>query len=615
MDKAALENLSRLIRYYILVQTQAAQSGHTTSSLSAVELATVLFFNHLRYDLERPANPVNDRFILSKGHASPLFYALYGAAGKLTEKELKKYRSLESTLEGHPSLRFPYTEALTGSLGQGLSFGVGTALALRMQYKNPPMVYTLLGDGEMAEGQVWEAIQYAAFRKVHNLVGIIDVNRLSQSEQTMLGHEVYSYEERVASFGWRTYVVENGHDVVEIDATLEKAVRESRRDGPPAMIIAKTTKGKGVSFWEDKNGWHSKVVPKDDFEVALKDLGDVDKTLRGEVAKPEEQEQLSVVASFTAAPMMTYAADEKVATKQAFGNAIERLGSASPQLVVLDGDMKNSTHTDQFEKKYPDRFFQVYIAEQNLVSIAWGMSRRGLKPLVCTFACFLTRAHDQFRLAALSNVNMLVCGAYAGVSLGKDGPSQMALEDMGMIRPYLGSTVLYPSDAYMTEKLVEEMLKREGLVYIKTTREPTPVIYNAQDTFPIGGSKTLLASENDEVTVVAAGITVFESLKAAKMLKEHGITVRVVDAYSIKPIDTETLVKAAAETKAIVTVEDHYVVGGLGDAVLEALAEELHPPIYKMGVTKTPRSGSPEELLKFVEIDAESIVKKVKSLL
>ena len=550
--------------------------------------------------------------------------------------------------------------------------GVGEALALRAQHQklnlnvtatplslNPiPCVYILLGDGEMAEGQVWEAVGFAGFKKLNNLISIIDVNRLGQSQETMLGPDVQTYAKRVASFGWRTYVVEDGHDLELLDKAYSLCLKQSETSDKPAMIIAKTIKGKGVPMWEDKNGWHSKVLPNDQVENAFKELGEVDKSLRGVVQKPEESvqrlaysvqptvysQQTSVVSrqkdnspqpslklregeisspsydkrglgGVTVTQITQYSLNEKVATKKAFGNALVRLGSVYPDLIVLDCDVKNSTHTDQFEKKFPERFLQMYIAEQNLVCVAWGLARRGLKPFISTFACFLTRAHDQFRLAALSGVTMYVNGAYAGVSIGKDGPSQMALDDMAMIRPLLNTTLLYPSDAISTERLVEEMFKLTGIVYIKTTREPTSILYSASESFPIGGSKVLKSSVNDVVTLIAAGFTVFEALKAAEELKLAGIAVRIIDCYCLKPIDIDTLKKAAKETKAIITVEDHYAVGGLGDAVLEALAEVNHPPVYKLAVRKLPRSGSPQELLDYADISSRAIVEKVKQIL
>ncbi len=616
--QANLEKLARLIRYFVLLQTSAAQSGHATSSLSAVELMTLLYFKYLRFDLEDPKNPRNDRVILSKGHASPLFYALYAAAGKITEEELKTYRTLESVLEGHPTPRFPFTEAVTGSLGQGLSIGIGEALALRQLTYNLPKVYVLLGDGEMASGNIWEAIAWAGFKKLNNLIAILDVNRLGQSEQTMLGHDPYAYAKRVASFGWRTYIVEDGHDLDVIDKAYSMALEQSNHSDMPALLVAKTIKGKGVPFWEDKNGWHSKPVPRDQFEEAVKGLGEIDTNLRGKVLPPDKTKMYdlkltNLVNKGESQAKVFYDHKELVATKKAFGNALERLGSAYPSLVVLDGDVKNSLHTDQFEKKYPDRFLQMYIAEQNLVCVAWGLATRGFKPFVTTFGCFLTRAHDQFRLAQYSNVTLYVNSSYAGVSIGKDGPSQMGLDDMAMFRGLFNSTVLYPADAYATERLVEEMLKREGIVMIRTTREPTPIIYDSREEFKVGGSKEFAGKE--DVTVVAAGITVHEALKAQKALAKEGIRIRVVDCYSIKPIDVETLKKAAAETKAIITVEDHSPVGGLGDAVLEVFADSPSVPVFKLAVTKIPRSGKPDELLEYEEISAQAIVRKVHGIM
>ncbi len=611
MDQPMLEKLAKLIRYYILKMTHAAGSGHPTSCFSAVELATMLYFKYLHYDLDNPDNPTNDRVIFSKGHASALFYSLYAAGGKLTEEELMQYRTFDSPLEGHPTSRFPFTEAATGSLGQGLSVGAGEAWA------GVPHVYVLLGDGELAEGSVWEAVNWASFHKLDNLIAICDINRLGQSEATMWQHDVDRYRRRFEGFGWATIVID-GHNFSEIDAAYQKALIHK---GTPVAILAKTIKGKGISYWEDKEGWHNKMLPKEELDKALAELG-ADKSIKGLVQKPiaAEVARPNQVppggTNLSALPAATYDPQTPIATKKAFGNALERLGALYPQLMVLDGDVANSTHTDQFAKAYPNRFIQMYIAEQNMVGVATGLARRGFLPFVSTFACFLTRAHDQIRMAPLSGVTICFNGAYGGVSMGKDGPSQMGLEDIALFRSIIGSTVLYPSDPYQTEKLVEEMLQTHGIVYIRTTREPTPVIYTKDDTFAIGGSKAF-DQPNAMVTVVAAGITVHEARKAQKQLEKEGIGVRVIDCYSVKPIDTETLKKAASETKTIIVVEDHYPEGGLGDAVKSALFDSGNQPIklIHLSVSKLPRSGTPEELLAFEEIDARHIMESVKHIL
>jgi transketolase len=620
-----------------------------------VELVTLLYFKYLRADLDQPQNPANDRVIFSKGHASALFYSLYGGAGKLTEEELMKYRTFDSPLEGHPTSRFPFTEAATGSLGQGLSIGVGEAWAMRKRYqsvnvseyqgKNPdtltpdtlthhPYVFVLLGDGELAEGSNWEAAAWASKQKLSNIVAIVDLNGFGQSDETMYGHDASTLERRFTAFGWTTLVID-GHDFNQIDAAYQKA--SDHRDGPVA-IIAKTIKGKGIPYWEDKNGWHNKMLPKEEYEKALK-IFETKEVLKGEVKKPEDgayrgssfdsshqgPDRLDVHQDINAKAVMgfektrrtapVYKSDEIIATKKAFGNAIERLGSVHPELYLLDGDVSNSLHTDQFKKTFPDRFLQMYIAEQNMVGVATGLAKQGLKPFVATFACFLTRAHDQIRLLPLSGVTVYFTGSYVGVSLGKDGPSQMGLEDIAMFRSIHGSTVLYPSDPYQTERLVEGMLKTTGVVYIRTTREPTPVIYSSTDTFPIGGSKVFEPSNqvtnNQVITIVAAGITVHEALKAQKQLESEGIAVRVIDCYSIKPIDGKTLKKAAADSSQLIVVEDHYPEGGLGEAVLSALGSVSIPLVY-LAVHKLPRSGNAGKLLAFEGIDSKSIIKAVK---
>lgn len=619
MNAEELQKLARLIRYYILLTSTTAGSGHPTSSLSATDLLTVLFFKYFRFDLDNPENPANDRLIFSKGHASPLYYSLFAAAGKISEAELLKYRTFDSVLEGHPTRRFAFTEVSTGSLGQGLGVGVGEALALHLQSKSPrkPCVYVLLGDGEMAEGSMWEAIQSSAYYKLNNLVAILDVNRLGQSVPTMLEHDIDTLSQRIEAFGWNVIKVQDGHDVKQIDRAFAQA---ESQNGKPTMIIAKTIKGKGVSALEDKNGWHGKPLPKDQFEAAVKELGEVDKKLVGKVQLPESKPSSdSGQARMTNVPYTSYKVADEVATRKAYGTALVRLGKIYPDLVALDGDVKNSTYSEDFEKVFSDRFFQLFIAEQNMVSVAAGMARRGLRPFVSTFACFLTRAADQIRMAALSGVAISFCGSHAGVSIGEDGPSQMGLEDLSLFRAVLGSIVVYPVDAVATEKLLELLYQQQGISYMRTTRPGTKVLYSEREEFTLGGSKEFKVQGSefkvkDSITVVAAGITVYEALKAQEQLKTEGIAIRVIDCYSIKPIDRKTLEKVAAETKAIITVEDHYAQGGLGDAVLEVLADQPKVPVYKLAVTKLPRSGKPAQLLDYEEISAGAIAGKVKSL-
>ena len=603
-----LIKLARLIRYFILVSTTEAGSGHPTSSLSAADLMTCLLFGGIfRFDLQKPEHPNNDRLVFSKGHASPLFYAQWAAAGVLTEEELMGLRKFGSCLEGHLTKEFNLVEASTGSLGQGLSIGVGIALNAKYIDKLPYKTYVLLGDSEMAEGSQWEALQIAAHYKLDDLVGILDVNRLGQRGETMYGHDLAAYERRISSFGWETIVID-GHSVTEILSAYEKALKTN---GRPAMIIAGTTKGKGVSFLEDKNGWHGKTLTKDELPKALEEIGEVDKSIHGEILKPADikpGEKLSAEMK-----QISYAHDKPAATRKAYGNALKRIFPAFPDMVVLDAEVSNSTYSEIFKNEYPDRFFEMYIAEQNMAGAALGLSSRGKVPFVSTFAAFLTRAYDQIRMSQYSRANIKFCGSHAGVSIGEDGASQMGLEDIAMFRAVLDSVVLYPSDAVSTEKLVEEMARHRGISYIRTTRKETPIIYISDEKFHIGGSKVLTESREDFFTVAGAGITLHEALQAYEVLKKENIFIRVIDLYSIKPIDRETLEQAAKETKAIITVEDHFAEGGIGEAVRSALSESA-VPVYSLAVRKMPRSGKPQELLEYEEISAKAIIAKVKSL-
>lgn len=603
-----LEKIARLIRYYILVSTTEAGSGHLTSSLSATDLmATLMFGGVFRFNGDNPGHPNNDRLIFSKGHASPLFYALWAAAGKVTEKELLTMRRFGSPLEGHPTPSFPYTEAATGSLGQGLSIGLGMALNAKFIDKLPYRTYVLLGDSEMAEGSQWEAIQIAVHYRLDNLIGIIDVNGLGQRGETMYGHDLTAYEKRVSSFGWETFLID-GHSIPEILDAYDKALQVN---GRPVMIIARTVKGKGASFVENKSGWHGKVLKRNELTKALQELGEVDKSARGEIAEPEDIRPIVKAAQKAVEPF--YPPDKAVATRKAYGNALVRIAPAFLDMVVLDAEVSNSTFSEIFKDAYPERFFEMYIAEQNMVGAALGLSRRGNIPFVSTFAAFFTRAFDQIRMSRYSDANIKFVGSHAGVSIGEDGPSQMGLEDIAMFRSILDSVVLYPSDAISTEKIVEEAARHKGIVYIRTTRNETPVIYNSSEEFPVGGSKVLKRSDDDIVTVVAAGITLHEALAAYEELKKEGLMIRVIDLYSIKPIDSVTLYEAAHTTKAIVTVEDHYPEGGLGEAVKSALAEHA-VPVYSLAVRKMPKSGRPEELLDYEEISKRTIIKKVREI-
>ncbi|MDO8626496.1 MAG: transketolase [Candidatus Magasanikbacteria bacterium] len=650
MDSKFMQNnlveLAKLIRFHILTSTTAARSGHPSSSLSATDLMTVLMFSgFFKADLDHPANPNNDRLIFSKGHAAPLFYSLYAVAGKVSAEEMLTLRQFGSRLEGHPTMYFPYTEAGTGSLGQGLSIGLGMALNAKLD-KLPYKTYVLLGDSEMAEGSVWEAMQLAAHYKLDNLVGIIDVNRLGQRGETMYGHDVEGYAKRVSAFGWETIVID-GHEVNEIETAFSAAQKIT---GKPVMIIAKTLKGKGVSFIENKDGWHGKPLNKEECEKALLEIGEVDKKLVGKVASPPPTPSIAMEGGREPSPSqrggqparngfavaksggggVSYKLGDLVATRKAYGNALVRLMESYKNLVVLDAEVSNSTYSEFVKKTHPERFFEMYIAEQNMVGAALGFSRRGKIPFVSTFAAFFARAFDQIRMSQYAmeinpdapsavGAGIKFVGSHAGVSIGEDGASQMALEDLAIFRAILGSVVMYPSDAVSCERIAELAADTPGNFYIRTTRKETLVLYSPEEKFVVGGSKVLRESKNDAVTVVGAGVTLHEALKAYEELQKEKINIRVIDLYSIKPLDTATLQKVAEETKAIITVEDHYAEGGLGEAVASAFVGNAYtrslPRIEMLAVRKMPRSGKPAELLAYEEIDAAAIVKLVKKLL
>jgi len=606
-DKDTLDKLSKLIRYFILISTTKAGSGHPSSSLSAVELMSTLFFGgFFKFRINDIKYANNDRIIFSKGHASPLMYALWAAAGALNEEELLTLREFGSRLEGHPTPNFPYAEVATGSLGQGLSIGLGMALNAKYLNKLPYYTYVLLGDSEMAEGSQWEAIQVAAHYKLDNLIGILDVNRLGQSVATMYGWDIKAYKDRISSFGWETVTID-GHNIEEIADAYNYALTVK---GKPTMIIAKTIKGKGVRQLEDINGWHGKAIPKEQLEAVLNELGSIDKNIRGGITEPERIVMTEEkIKQYDKIPMVK----DKIATRKAYGNALVNIFSKYPGMVVLDAEVSNSTFSEIFKKYFPERFFEMYIAEQNMIGTAIGLSIRGKIPFVSTFAAFLSRAFDQIRMSQYSNANIKFVGSHCGVSIGEDGPSQMGLEDIAMFRTLYGSIVLYPSDGISTEKLVEEAAGHFGNVYIRTTRMETPVIYNDKDVFKIGGSKTIKQSKDDVVTVCAAGITLHEALKAYEELKKENIMIRVIDIYSIKPIDRDNIIRAQEETGAILTVEDHYAEGGLGEAIKSITTRKS--PVYSLAVRKMPRSGKPDELLNYEEISSMAIIDKVKELI
>lgn len=604
------KDLATTVRSLILRSTTAAGSGHPSSSLSATDLMTTLMFGGFFHaDIDDPQNPLNDRLIFSKGHASPLLYALYTMAHKVAEADLMKLRQFGSPLEGHPTMLFPYTEAATGSLGQGLSIGVGMAINGKYLDQVSYRTFVLLGDSEMAEGSVWEAFQLAEHYKLNNLVAILDLNRLGQRGETMYGHHEKVYLRRAEAFGWRVYVID-GHDYEEIAQCYGDALREKDK---PVLIIAKTIKGKGVSFIEDKLGWHGRTLTAPECKLALAELGDVQQSLRGVVFKPPHEEIHKYEGEIQAIET-AYNLGDKVATRKAYGESLVALFQKNQNMVVLDAEVSNSTHADIFKKAYPDRFFEMFIAEQNMVGTALGLSRRGKLPFVSTFAAFFTRAADQIRMSQYSKSNIKFVGSHVGVSIGEDGASQMGLEDIALFRSLLGAAVFYPADAVATSKILQLAADYVGNVYIRTTRKETLVIYKSTETFVVGGSKTLKTSDRDFVTVVGAGVTLYEALKAYDVLAKEGKLIRVIDLYSIKPLDVIALKKAASETRAIIVVEDHYEAGGMGEAVAGALSA-TGAIVHRMSVQKMPRSGKPDELLAYEGINAAAIIQKVKSIL
>lgn len=607
--KNILERKATNLRIHSILSTSEAGSGHPTTCLSAADIVSALFFHAMRYDCADAQNPNNDRFILSKGHAAPLLYGAYAEAGIIPVDDLLTLRQIDSILEGHPTPRFDWTEVATGSLGQGLSLGLGMALNGKYLDKSDYRVYVLLGDGETAEGGVWEAAALASHYQLNNLIGIVDVNALGQSQRTMYAHDIDTYCSRFEAFGWQTIGID-GHDFDEILPALEKAKSSTDK---PTMIVAKTYKGKGVSSLENEDNWHGKAVPKgEDLDKVLAELGPLHTDIPVQIESPSQTN--NTTSAVTACEPPEYASDEEVATRGGYGTGLAKLGAANPNVVALDGDTKNSTYAEQFMELYPDRFFEMFIAEQNLVGAGIGLAKRGKIPFVSTFAAFLSRAYDQIRMSAISQANIKYAGSHCGVSIGEDGPSQMGLEDIAMFRAIPESVVLYPSDAVAAERLVAEAAAHHGIVYIRTSRPKTAILYDATDSFPIGGSKVVRESAEDKVTIVAAGVTLHEALQAHDRLAAEGINIRIIDLYSIKPIDSATLLSAAAETNnTLITVEDHYPEGGLGDAVLDAVAA-ADVRVHKLAVTGIPRSGKPEELLELHGISANAIVRKVKDI-
>jgi len=607
-DTELLKGIANQLRIHSITSTTAAGSGHPTSCCSAADVVATLFFGHMRYDAKNPHYYNNDRFILSKGHAAPLLYAAWAETGLFPASDLLTLRKFDSNFEGHPTLRLPFVDIATGSLGQGLSVGAGMALAARLD-KLDYNTYVLLGDGEIAEGSVWEAASFAGIYKLNNLIAIVDDNRLGQSQATAFGHDVSVYAKRFDAFGWRVEVID-GHDIEEIAEVLSGI----GLDDKPLAIIAKTYKGAGVSFLQDLDGWHGKPLNKEEAAKAVAELQPSAKSGVGvpiSAPNPLPAPDNAAPASY---PPLAYKIGDKVATREAYGIALARIGGVDQRIVAMDGDTKNSTYADKFFKKFPERFTECYIAEQNLVGVAVGFGTRGKVPFASTFATFFTRAADQIRVAGISQANLKLAGSHVGVSIGEDGPTQMGLEDMAMMRAVVGSVVLYPSDAVSTEKLVEQMALAKGVNFLRTSRPKAPVIYNNDESFPVGGAKVLRQNAGDKVTVVAAGMTLHEALKAADALKAEGIGITVIDAYSIKPLGKKEILAAAQKTKnTVITVEEHYSEGGLGDAVAGELSAD-GIKVHKLAVNGVPRSGKAEELLAFFGIDAAAIVKKVKSL-
>ena len=617
-----LVQLGQQLRIDSIRATTKAGSGHPTSSMSAADLMAVLFAKFLKYDFDRPQLPTNDRLIFSKGHAAPLLYALYKAAGAIGEEELMTLRQFGSRLEGHPVPQIlPWVDVATGSLGQGLPFGLGMALVGKYLDKLPFKVWVLLGDSEMAEGSVWEAFHGASFHKLDNIIAILDMNRLGQRGETELGWNAPAYAARARAFGWHAIEID-GHNYDQIEKAYKDAIATTDK---PTLIIAKTEKGHGFPAIANKDGWHGKPLPQEDADAAIKLLGGIQNNVI-KVQKPDSDGPVAKSHAKIAFECPQY--DKPIATREAYGDALKALGASEPRVVALDAEVGNSTFSDKFGKAYPDRYFQMYIAEQLMVGAAIGMGTRDKIAFACTFAAFLARAFDFIRMGAVSRANVRLAGSHAGVSIGQDGPSQMALEDISMMRAVFESVVLYPSDGVSCAHLVKAMADTDGISYMRTTREKTPILYKNDEEFPIGGSKVLRQSKEDKATLIGAGITLHESLKAYEELKKQGINVRVIDLYSVKPIDTNTIVTAAKETGVLIVVEDHWPEGGLGDAVIEAFTQhesskkseiegngtKVLPKLIKLAVKSMPGSGTPEELMDAAGISANHIVKAVKTV-
>lgn len=608
-DIDKIRDKARRLGILSMMATTAAGSGHPTSCLSAAELVAATFFHAMKFDPRKPNGSRSDRFVLSKGHAAPVLYAALAEAGVFPASRLMTLRQFSSELEGHPTPRIPGVDAATGSLGQGLSVGAGLAIGAKLD-KLGTRVFVLLGDGELAEGNVWEAAEFAGHYALDNLIALADINALGQSDRTMYQHDMEIYRKKFEAQGWGTQVID-GHDVAAVIAALDRATSAK---GHPQAIVARTIKGHGVSFLSDKDGWHGKPLSKQQLGKAVEELGGPVE-LPADPGRSYARAELPEPPAFPEPPVPSYKADAQVATREAYGNALKRIGAVNPHIVALDGDVKNSTFAEKFGDAFPERFFQAYIAEQNMIAAGVGLAARGKVPFLSSFACFLSRAYDQVRMASISRSPVKLCGSHCGVSIGEDGPSQMALEDIAAFRAVHGSVILYPSDAYSAERLTEQAARLPGITYIRTSRPKTGLLYSAGEKFPVPGFHVLRQSAKDAALVIGAGITVHEALKAYEQLKSENISVRVVDLYCVKPIEGLRLAEhLRACNNFLITAEDHYPEGGLGEAVISALAEvEAAPARFKkLAVNGLPHSGKADELLDAFGISSRHIAEAVR---